>query len=275
MAPAARTVPAPHGRFVVVQPLRRQLCAGCRRGPLAMLILEDAAPRCLDCADLGHLVFLPRGDTALTRRAREESGLSAVVVRFNRRKARYERQGVLVEEAALTRAEERCLADAEARRRRRVRDARRRAAQDARFAEAFAAEILRLFPGCPQDRAHGIAGHASLRGSGRVGRSAAGRALSEGAVVSAVVASVRHVDTPYDRLLMSGLPRYEARRQIAAGVEARLRAWREGSPTHTEPEHTEPEHTEPTRREPHTELKHSERERSEEGEGRAARAASR
>ncbi|MER6785247.1 DUF2293 domain-containing protein [Streptomyces sp. NPDC000658] len=227
MAPAARTVSAPNSRFLVVQPLRRKLCAGCRRGPLAMLILEDAAPRCLDCADLGHLVFLPRGDTALTRRAREESGLSAVVVRFNRRKGRYERQGVLVEEAALSRAEERCLVDAEARRRRRIRDARRRAAQDARFAEAFAAEILRLFPGCPEDRAHGIAAHASLRGSGRVGRSAAGRALTEGAVVSAVVASVRHLDTSYDRLLMSGLPRYEARRQIATDVEARLRGWRE------------------------------------------------
>ncbi|OQR63304.1 hypothetical protein B6E66_15450 [Streptomyces maremycinicus] len=214
--------------LVVVQPLRRKHCAGCRRGPLPMLVLEDAAPRCLDCADLGHLVFLPRGDTALTRRSREESGLSAVVVRFNRRKGRYERQGVLVEETALARAEERCLADAEARRRRRTRDARRRAAQDVRFAREFAAEILRLLPGCPGDRARAIAAHASLRGSGRVGRSAAGRALSEGAVVSAVVASVRHLDTPYDRLLMSGVPRHEARRRIAVDVEARMRTWREG-----------------------------------------------
>jgi hypothetical protein len=193
---------------------------------LSLLVLEDGAPRCLDCADLGHLVFLPRGDTALTRRSREESGLSAVVVRFNRRKGRYERQGVLVEEAALARAEERCLADAEARRRRRTRDARRRAAEDARFAEAFAAEILRLYPGCPADRARAMAGHASARGSGRVGRSAAGRALSEGAVISAVVASVRHVDTPYDQLLMSGVARHEARRRIAAGVETVLRGWR-------------------------------------------------
>ncbi|KMS69744.1 hypothetical protein ACM01_33540 [Streptomyces viridochromogenes] len=190
-----------------------------------MLVLEEGAPRCLDCADLGHLVFLPRGDTALTRRSREESALSAVVVRFNRRRGRYERQGVLVEEPGLTRAERRCLADAEARRRRRVRDARRRAREDVRFAEAFAAEIRRLFPGCPVDRARNIAAHASVRGSGRVGRSAAGRALSEGAVTSAVVASVRHVDTPYDQLLMSGVPRHEARRRIAAAVEATLRAW--------------------------------------------------
>ncbi|MGW0596506.1 DUF2293 domain-containing protein [Streptomyces sp. NPDC002776] len=218
----------PHrGGLLVIQPLRRRHCAECRGGPLSLLVLEDGTPRCLDCADLGHLVFLPRGDTALTRRSRQESALSAVVVRFNRRKGRYERQGVLVEEAGLARAEELCLADAEARRRRRQRDARRREAEDGRFAEAFAAEIRRLFPGCPPERAAATAAHASVRGSGRVGRSAAGRALSEGAVTSAVVASVRHTDTPYDQLLMSGVPRHEARRRIAAAVETVLREWRE------------------------------------------------
>lgn len=194
-----------------------------------MLVLEDGAPRCLVCADLGHLVFLPRGDTALTRRAREESTLSAVVVRFNRRQSRYERQGLLVEEAALARAEARCLADAEVRRRRRAREARRRASEDEQFVAAFAAEILRHFPGCPAERACSIAAHASVRGSGRVGRSAAGRALTEGAVISAVVAAVRHVDTPYDQLLMSGVPRFEARRRIAAAVESVLRRWGEAA----------------------------------------------
>ncbi|MEU1160745.1 DUF2293 domain-containing protein [Streptomyces sp. NPDC005921] len=222
--------PRHHSGLLVVQPVRRdKRCAACRRGPLSLLVLEDGAPRCLECADLAHLVFLPRGDTALTRRSREESALSAVVVRFNRRKARYERQGVLVEEAALARAEARCLADAEARRRRRARDAKRRAAADIRFTEAFAAEIRRLFPGCPAERARAIAAHASVRGSGRVGRTAAGRALTEGAVISAVVAGVRHVDTPYDQLLMSGVPRYEARRRIAGTVEAVLREWEAGA----------------------------------------------
>ncbi|MFE7270717.1 DUF2293 domain-containing protein [Streptomyces sp. NPDC057623] len=224
MAPLA--TPPPRTGLLVIQPLRRQHCAECHAGPLQMLVLEEGAPRCLDCADLAHLVFLPRGDTALTRRSREESALSAVVVRFNRRRGRYERQGVLVEEPGLTRAEQRCLADAEARRRRRERDARRRAQEDVRFAEAFATEIRRLFPGCPVDRARDVAAHASVRGSGRVGRSAAGRALSEGAVTSAVVASVRHMDTPYDQLLMSGVPRHEARRRIAEAVETTLRAWR-------------------------------------------------
>ncbi|MHB9862599.1 DUF2293 domain-containing protein [Streptomyces sp. YIM S03343] len=231
---ASRTRPAPSPAPtvtvtgpLVVQPLRKRHCARCRRGPCTLVVLDEGVPRCLDCADLGHLVFLPRGDTALTRRAREESGLSAVVVRFNRRRSRYERQGVLVEEAGLARAEERCLADAEARRRRRARDARHRAAQDIRFADAFASEIQRLFPGCPSGRARDIAGHAAERGSGRVGRSAAGRALSERAVTSAVRASVRHLDTPYDRLLMEGVPWHEARRRITPVAEAVLRTWRE------------------------------------------------
>ncbi|MFE0327390.1 DUF2293 domain-containing protein [Streptomyces sp. NPDC058960] len=213
------------GVLLVFQPVKRRHCAECRRGPLPLLVLEEGKPWCLECADLGHLVFLPRGDTALTRRAREASGLSAVVVRFNRRHGRYERQGVLVEEAALALAEERCLADAEARRRRRARDARRRAEEDARFTEAFAAEIQRLFPGCPAERARAIAGHASVRGSGRVGRSAAGRALSPEAVTAAVRASVRHLETPYDQLLMDGVARPEARRRIAGRVEAVLREW--------------------------------------------------
>ncbi|MFF2505521.1 DUF2293 domain-containing protein [Streptomyces sp. NPDC058067] len=223
--PPPRTGP---GGPVVVQPLKRRYCAECRTGPLALLTMEDAAPRCMDCADLGHLVYLPRGDWALTRRAREGSSLSAVVVRFHRRRGRYERQGVLVEEAALARAEERCLADADARARRRARDAARRAAQDERFTAAFAREILRLFPGCPPDRAAAVAAHASARGSGRVGRSAAGRALSEAAVTAAVRAAVRHTETAYDALLMSGVRRSEARRRIEAPVEAILREWHAG-----------------------------------------------
>ncbi|MEV8313124.1 DUF2293 domain-containing protein [Streptomyces sp. NPDC059900] len=221
------SIPLARSGLLAIQPLKRRHCAECRGGPLTLLVIEDAEPRCLDCADLGHLVFLPRGDTALTRRAREGSGLSAVVVRFNRGQGRYERQGVLVEEAALARAEARCLADAEARARRRARDAVRRAAEDVRFTAAFADEIRRLFPACPDERTRAIAAHASVRGSGRVGRSAAGRALSASAVTAAVVAAVRHTDTPYDRLLMSKVPRGEARRRIAPAVEAVLRAWRE------------------------------------------------
>ncbi|MEU6893558.1 DUF2293 domain-containing protein [Streptomyces sp. NPDC046557] len=216
--------------LVVFESLKPVHCAECRRGPQRLLVREAGVPRCLDCADLGHLVYLPRGDAALTRRAREASSLSAVVVRLHKRRHRYERQGLLVEEEALAGAERACLADADARARRRARDRLRRAAEDTRFTAAFAAEILRLFPGCPADRAQAIAAHASLRGSGRVGRTAAGRALDEQAVSVAVRAAVRHLDTEYDALLMAGVPRFTARARLAPRIDAILDAWRAPRP---------------------------------------------
>ena len=54
----------------------------------------------LACADLGHLEFLPRGDTALTRRATKHSPLRAVVVEWSPTRQRYERQGILVTPAS-------------------------------------------------------------------------------------------------------------------------------------------------------------------------------
>ena len=48
-----------------------------------------------------HLVFLARGDVALTRRAGKYSTLRAVVLRFSRSRKRYERQGILVEEGGI------------------------------------------------------------------------------------------------------------------------------------------------------------------------------
>ncbi|MFG2719470.1 DUF2293 domain-containing protein [Streptomyces sp. NPDC048416] len=211
--------------MLVIESRRHHRCTACDRGPLKHVVLESGSPRCLDCSDLGHLVFLPRGDTALTRRARAGSSLSAVVVRFNRRRRRYERQGVFVEERALAAAEAACLADGEARARRRARDAERRAAEDVRFTAAMAQEILRLFPRCPAARARDIAEHASVRGSGRVGRSAAGRALDEAAVTAAVRASVRHLDTEYDALLMARVPHNRARARVAAAIDAVLASW--------------------------------------------------
>jgi hypothetical protein len=200
-------------------------CAECG-GTGALLIVEDAEPHCLTCADLDHLVFLPSGNATLSRRAKKESGLSALVVEFNRRRKVYQRVGVLVEAAALALAEESCLADEELRLRRRDRDRVRRAGQDVEFQARMAAEIARLFPGCPAERAREIAEHAGQRGSGRVGRTAAAKALDENAITLAVVASVRHGDTDYDALLMSGVPRREARERIKERIEARLAEWR-------------------------------------------------
>ena len=211
--------------LVVIQPLNDWTCTACD-GSGDLLIMDEPGPLCLTCAELDHLVFLGAGDAALTRRAKAASGLSAVVVRFSRARKRYERQGILVEEAALAAAEEQCLADEEVRTRRRERDAGHRAGGDVELVKRFAGRVAELFPGCPAARAETIARHAAARGSGRVGRSAAGRALEDRAVELAVVASIRHQDTGYDELLMAGVERDEARARVGAEVDAVLDRWR-------------------------------------------------
>lgn len=90
------------------------------------ITLADDKAYCLSCADLDHLVFLPRGDAALTRRAKKHSTLHAVVLQWSRTRKQDERQGLLVEEAALDQAEVECLADADVREQRRLRNAERR-----------------------------------------------------------------------------------------------------------------------------------------------------
>jgi len=212
--------------LLVYLPRRSWTCAGCGERDGTFLTLENDKAFCLPCADLDGLVFLPRGDATLSRRARQASTLSAIVLEFSRARRRYERQGVLVEPAALERAEEQCLSDEEARLRRRKRDQERRAAQDVEFVASLEEAIQRLFPQCPPPRAAAIAAHAAVRGSGRVGRSAAGRALEEGAVTGAVVASVRHEDTDYDELLMDGVARLEARDRVRERIEEVLATWR-------------------------------------------------
>jgi hypothetical protein len=69
------------GRIIVISPHNEWTCASC--GDTGeFLRMDKAGALCLDCADLGHLEFLPSGDAALTRRATKASGLSAVVVRL-------------------------------------------------------------------------------------------------------------------------------------------------------------------------------------------------
>jgi hypothetical protein len=216
--------------IVVFSIVRDSACAECGRELFRgdLLRMEADRPLCMTCADLDRLAYLSRGDAALTRRASKYSSLRAVVVRFSRSRGRYERQGVLVEEPALERAERECLADADARRLARERAAERRQALDAGYVEAFARRIGELFPGCPAAERQAIAEHACLKHSGRVGRSAAARAFEEDAVTLAVRAHVRHAHTPYDHLLARGCDRADARQEVAGPVEQQLETWRQG-----------------------------------------------
>ncbi|PPK62211.1 DUF2293 domain-containing protein [Actinokineospora auranticolor] len=221
---AERQAKAPD--LVVIHPDKAWHCAQCRDTG-EFHFLEHEVPLCLDCADMGHLVYLPSGDAALTRRARKASGLAAVVVKWSKSRKRFDRRGILVERAALEAAEEQCLADEEVRERRKVRDRERRAAQDVEFQATFAVRIGELFPGLETARAQAIAEHAGTRSSGRVGRSAAGQALDEHAVTLAVVAAIRHEETDYDAMLMAGVPRATARERIRDDIDRVLALWRQ------------------------------------------------
>lgn len=214
---------------VVFSILTPSVCSECGEelAKGSFLRKEKDKPLCLDCADLGHLLFLPRGDVALTRRSRKYSILYAVVVRFSRSRGRYERQGLLVEAAALERAQKECLSDEERRRIARDRAAVTRERADATYVAQFGEQIRSRYPGCPADEAAAVAGHACERYSGRVGRSAAAKRLDAEAVELAVRAHVRHLHTEYDRLLGRGWDRGDARAAVAAQVEQVLERWRE------------------------------------------------
>jgi hypothetical protein len=62
--------------LVVVMPVKDWKCAECD-GTGDLLIMDNAGPLCLTCADLDHLVFLGSGDAALTRRSKKASVPSA------------------------------------------------------------------------------------------------------------------------------------------------------------------------------------------------------
>ncbi len=217
--------------IVVFQTVRPSVtCSECE-GEISkgeFLFMEKGQPLCLRCADLDHLEYLPRGDAALTRRARQHSRLSAIVVRFARTRGRYERQGILVTPEAIEKAEQECLDDEDLRAARRAREALRREQTDEQLISAMAQSIQRIYPNCPAGEAERIARHTAERGSGRVGRSAAGRNLEGRALELAVAAWVRHTHTKYDGHLADGMERFEAREMVLDEVRAVLERWMQG-----------------------------------------------
>ena len=206
-------------------------CGSCGRelGTKAWISLDhEQGALCLHCADMDHLVFLPSGDAALTRRAGKHSRLPAIVLKWSKARKRYERQGMLVEEDALARAEEECFNDADLRQRRREREAIRRAELDQQFVQRFADRIVQLFPGMPSGRATSIAEHACRKYSGRVGRTAAAKDLEEEVISLAVRAHIRHVETEYDKLLLRGFDRSAARAEVEDQIRNVLEQWEQG-----------------------------------------------
>jgi hypothetical protein len=208
---------------------RSSVCDECGEhlGEKAWIVLkENTGALCLACADLDHLIFLPSGDAALSRRSKKYSTLSAVVLQWSRSRKRYERQGLLVENEALEKAEEECLADADVREQRKVRNEASRIEQEIQYHEKFAARVRELYPSCPGGIEDMIATHACQKYSNRVGRSAQAKNFDEEAIRLAVIAHVRHRETNYDKMLSMGYDRHEARLLIQRDVDDVINTWK-------------------------------------------------
>jgi hypothetical protein len=217
--------PAPPVVFLIVKDSECSEC-GVELPRDSFLSMDGGQPLCLSCARMNDLEYVPSGNAALTRRATKHSQRTAVVVRFSRSRGRYERQGILAEPVAVEMAEQECTLDAADRAAARAKAIETRKRQDEEFVERMIAQLSRLFPGCPPKEAQAIARHTAARGSGRVGRSAAGRNLEPRALTAAVIAAIRHTHTRYDEMLSKGIERDGARLLVAAQISAILEAWK-------------------------------------------------
>ena len=207
---------------------RENICSECGNtlGESAWVTLNKKEVYCLVCSDLEHLIYLPSGNAALTRRAKKNSKIYAVVLKWSRARKRNERQGLLVEQEALEYAEKECLGDHEIREKRNERRREAELVLDKEYIKAFASELLRIFPNCPGNKAVEISNHACLKYSGRVGRTANAKNLDPGVLTLAAIAHIRHVETNYDSLLMENCDKREAREKVRTDIDAILNYWR-------------------------------------------------
>ena len=157
----------------------------------SFLLIENREPLCLTCAELDHLVYVPRGSPAEPRRSETQHTVrrrcpvqpKAQALRASRDPrggggAGESAGGVPVRRGGAGLPSER--------------DALRRSGEDRALVERLADKICELFPACPPGEANAIAICRAVRGSGRVGRSSAGRSLDDAAVTLAVIAFIRH-----------------------------------------------------------------------------------
>lgn len=91
--------------------------------------------------------------------------------------------------------------------------------------------LLRLFPRIPLQSAEAVLSHGFQKGSGRVGRSTT--LNDDEKITKAVIAHIRHTETPYDNLLRRATDhrpnetrREDARALVRAQVDDVLRRWR-------------------------------------------------
>jgi len=182
----------------------------------------------------GH-VFVPRGDTALTRALLARGALRVVSFRTGKR----EQIGVAAPRDMIDEARRELEATAPRRAIAREHSRERRAQTEAEYRASFERALLRLFPAIPEADRDAIVRHTCEVSSGRVGRSSWAKSLAEEPIRLAVRAHARHAHTDYDaRLRRAGLgapfgrasrdDRKAARKAVQPRIDAIIKGW-EGS----------------------------------------------
>ncbi|KOS39056.1 hypothetical protein ACN38_g10117 [Penicillium nordicum] len=161
-------------------------------------------------------VLVPKGDVYITRHCRSKTKESEriVYVVYNRTGKRT--LGIRVPEEIYTEVLESAAATKETR----ASAVQMRDAKDL----SKSRELLKTeFPLMPKETLKIVLEHAFLKGSGRVGRTA--MISDEKKTLLAVEAHIRHVHTPYEKLLEEGVSRKHAREQVWSTIQAVERAW--------------------------------------------------
>ncbi|KAG0153844.1 hypothetical protein Pdw03_6058 [Penicillium digitatum] len=161
-------------------------------------------------------VLVPKGDVYITRHCRSKTKESErmVYVVYNRTGKRT--LGIRVPEEIYTEVHEAAAATKESR-------AKAVQVRDAKDLSKSRDLLKNEFPLMPTETLKIILEHAFLKGSGRVGRTA--MLSDEKKTLLAVEAHIRHVHTPYEKLLEEGVSRKDAREQVWSTIQAVELAW--------------------------------------------------
>jgi hypothetical protein len=99
--------------------------------------------------------------------------------------------------------------------------------QDRALQQSWVNALRKRYPSMPEREAEEIASFATVRGSGRVGRSS----LADDPIKAATIAHIRHTHTEYDDLLEDGYDRWSAREQVGHEIAVTYKRWESSEST--------------------------------------------
>ncbi|KAH7032733.1 uncharacterized protein B0I36DRAFT_347910 [Microdochium trichocladiopsis] len=95
--------------------------------------------------------------------------------------------------------------------------------RDGKLEATYLETVLAAFPKAPRREVDAVVSRAMKKHSGRVGRT--GQLSAQEKAVLGVLAHIRHVHSPYEKLLKQGVPRLDARRQSEKEIAKKAAEW--------------------------------------------------